>query len=108
MAGNPLDGLDAISRDLISNQTDISRNSWYTDFVRNVTISLDDDVARWARIEAARQDTSVSRLVAGLLRERMIRELRFEQARQSYLAQAPSDLSSGSAHYPTRSELHER
>jgi len=34
-------------------------------------VTLEEDVARWARIEAARRDTSVSRLLGALLRERM-------------------------------------
>jgi len=36
-----------------------------------VTVTLEEDVARWARIEAARRDTSVSRLLGDLLKERM-------------------------------------
>src|SRR5208282_5877967 len=52
--------------------------SCYTDFVtiakskaqlRNVTVTLEEDVAKWARIEAARRDTSVSRLLGELLKE---------------------------------------
>lgn len=39
--------------------------------MRNVTVTLEEDVARWARIEAARQDTSVSRLLGSILKERM-------------------------------------
>ena len=39
--------------------------------LRNVTVTLEEDVAQWARIEAARQDTSVSRLLGELLKERM-------------------------------------
>jgi hypothetical protein len=39
--------------------------------LRNVTVTLEEDVARWARIEAARRDTSVSRLLGALLKERM-------------------------------------
>ena len=39
--------------------------------LRNVTVTLEEDVAQWARIEAARRDTSVSRLLGGLLKERM-------------------------------------
>jgi len=35
--------------------------------LRNITIALEESVARWVRIEAATQDTSVSRLLAGLL-----------------------------------------
>jgi hypothetical protein len=34
-------------------------------------VTLEEDVARWARIEAARRDTSVSRLLGELLKERM-------------------------------------
>ena len=39
--------------------------------MRNVTVTLEEDVAEWARIEAARRDTSVSRLLGVLLKERM-------------------------------------
>ena len=42
--------------------------------LRNVTVTLEEDVAKWARIEAARRDTSVSRLLGGLLKERMTAE----------------------------------
>jgi archaellum component FlaG (FlaF/FlaG flagellin family) len=38
--------------------------------LRNITISVDEDVARRARIEAAKEDTSESRLVGEMLRER--------------------------------------
>jgi hypothetical protein len=34
-------------------------------------VTLEEDTAQWARIEAARQDTSVSRLLGALLKERM-------------------------------------
>jgi hypothetical protein len=39
--------------------------------LRNITITVDEDVARWARIEAGKEDTRVSRLVGEMLRERM-------------------------------------
>jgi hypothetical protein len=57
---------------------EVTRISCYTVVVsprkrlRNVTVTLEEDVARWARIEAARQDTSVSKLLGELLRERMV------------------------------------
>jgi len=56
----------------------VTRKLCYTEIVqstrrlRNVTVTLEEDVAQWARIEAARQDTSVSRLLATLLKERMM------------------------------------
>ena len=40
---------------------------WYIENVRNITISLPDDVYKQARIRAAEHDTSVSGLVRGLL-----------------------------------------
>jgi hypothetical protein len=42
--------------------------------LKNVTVSLEADVARWARQEAARRQTSVSRLLEELLKERMHEE----------------------------------
>ena len=39
--------------------------------LRNVTVTLEEDVAQWARIEAARRDTSVSRLLGAMLKEHM-------------------------------------
>ncbi|MGA2096746.1 MAG: hypothetical protein ABSH39_10640 [Candidatus Acidiferrum sp.] len=39
--------------------------------LRNITIALEEDVARWVRVEAATHDTSVSRLLANILKERM-------------------------------------
>lgn len=60
-----------------SNFCSQTRFSRYTGFVsstrrlRNVTVTLEEDVAQWARIEAARRDTSVSRLLGALLKERM-------------------------------------
>ena len=43
----------------------------YANRLRNVTVTLEEDVARWARMEAAQRDTSVSRLLGELLKERM-------------------------------------
>ena len=42
--------------------------------LRNITITLEESIARWARIEAARRDNSVSRLLAGILKARMLEE----------------------------------
>ncbi len=39
--------------------------------MKNVTILLDEETVRWARIHAAEHNTSVSRLVGELLREKM-------------------------------------
>ena len=42
--------------------------------MKNVTITLDEDVVYWARVRAAQDNTSVSRLVGELLRQKMLDE----------------------------------
>ena len=74
--------------------------------LRNVTVTLDESVARWARIEAARQDTSVSQLLAGILFERMREEDSYEKAMRRALARKPFPKSDG--RYPTREEIYDR
>jgi hypothetical protein len=39
--------------------------------LRNITITVDEDVARWGWIQAAKEDTGGSRLFGEMLRERM-------------------------------------
>lgn len=74
---------------------------------RNVTMILDDETARWARLEAARRDTSVSKLVGALLREHMERESSYEAAMDRFFAIEPGVLKRG-GRYPSREETHER
>ena len=76
--------------------------------MKNVTITLDEDVARWARIRAAEQNTSVSRLVGEMLREHMRRSNEYETAMRRYLARPPVQMSEPGAPYPSRDELHDR
>ena len=76
--------------------------------MRNVTITLDDETARWARIEAARQDTSVSKFVGAMLRERMHRQDEYERAKRSFLSRGPVVMSAPGDRYPTREEIYER
>lgn len=75
--------------------------------MRNVTVTLDEAVARWARIQAAKKDTSVSRLLGELLREKMREERNYERAMREYLAEKPRNLSGG-AKYPKREDLYDR
>ena len=48
--------------------------------MKNVTITMEDSVADWARIEAAKRNTSVSRLVGEMLAEKMRRDDAYEVA----------------------------
>ena len=75
--------------------------------MKNVTITLDEEVARWARIWAARKNTSVSRLLGKLLEERMVEDECYEAARRRFLSRRPVKLKQR-GRYPTRDELHAR
>lgn len=76
--------------------------------MKNVTVTLDDDVARWARIRAAELDVSVSRMLGELLREQMARQLTYQTEMRTYQLREPRPISGGAASYPTRDELHDR
>jgi hypothetical protein len=75
--------------------------------MRNVTITLDEETARWARVEATHRDMSVSRLIGQLLREHMRAQTLYEDAMRRYLARAPTVLKD-TGPYPAREELHDR
>ena len=76
--------------------------------MKNVTVLLDDEVARWARIWAARHNTSVSKLLGELLAERMKEETGYEAAMKRFLSRRPTRLKKQGKRYPYRDELHER
>jgi len=54
--------------------------------MKNVTVTLPEDVALWARVWAARHSTSVFRLLGEMLRERMLNEEEYDGAQQRYLS----------------------
>ncbi len=76
--------------------------------MKNITITLEEEVARWARVRAAERETSVSRLVGEMLREKMMEEQAYETAMQVYLSRSPRPLKGPNQVYPSRGELHER
>ncbi len=73
-----------------------------------MTITLEEDVARWARIRAAERDTSVSRLVGELLREKMVEDQSYEVAMREYLARPTRKLKKTGTRYPRRADLYGR
>lgn len=82
--------------------------SHYSRVMRNVTITLDEEVARWARIEAAKRETSVSRFVGEMLRDHMRSEDAYEAARRQFFAVAPRPLRKTDSRLPSREEIHDR
>lgn len=76
--------------------------------MKNVTITLEEEVAHWARIRAAEMETSVSRLVGRMLRQKMAEEQGYEAAMQQYLSLRAKPLKASGDAYPRREEVHDR
>lgn len=75
--------------------------------MKNLTIALDEPLARWVRVKAAHEDKSVSRYLGDLLRGQMATEDRYTQAMARFLDRQPTRVSQD-GHYPSRAELHDR
>jgi hypothetical protein len=79
----------------------------------NLTITTDEETLRWARIEAAKQNTSVSKLVGEILAERHKKSDAYDRAMEEYLSSPPwqlPDEPSGAdgRRWPARDELYDR
>ena len=74
--------------------------------LRNLTITVEDEVARWARLRAAHENKSVSRLVGEMLRAHMQEDEGYLTAMNDYLSRPP--FLRGRATLPRREELHDR
>jgi hypothetical protein len=74
--------------------------------MKNVTVTMEDSVAEWARLEAARRNTSVSRLVGELLAEKMRHDDAYERAMREALEFRSWGRSTGA--YLTRDEMYDR
>ncbi|MBH9579018.1 CopG family transcriptional regulator [Inhella proteolytica] len=74
--------------------------------MRNVTITMEDAVADWARMEAARRNTSVSRLVGELLAEKMRHDDAYERGMREALEFKSFGESTG--RYFSRDEIYDR
>ena len=78
-----------------------------TRVVKNVTVTLDEETARWARVEAARRDISVSALLRDVLERAKAAHESYPEAMRRYQSRQPVRLKSR-GRYPARDELHER
>jgi len=74
--------------------------------MKNVTVTMEDSVADWARMEAARRNTSVSRLIGEMLAEKMRHDDAYERAMREALQFRSWGKSSGP--YLTRDEMYDR
>lgn len=76
--------------------------------MKNITVSLNDEVAHWARVWAAEHESSVSRMLGDMLKQRMREKEGYNAAMQEFLSVEPRRLRRNGERFPTRDEIHER
>lgn len=76
--------------------------------MKDVRITVSDDLARWLHLKAAEDDRSVSRWIAELLERMRRREEDYQGAMKSYLAMKPRKIDWPDGRKPTRQELYDR
>ncbi len=72
-----------------------------------MTITVSEEVARWARKKAAEENTSVSRLVGAMIESQMRTSDEYWRAYRRW-KRTPSVRGIDAAHRLTRAEAHER
>lgn len=75
--------------------------------MKNVTITLDDDLVSQARVEAAREGKSLSRFVSDLVARRIGRKRTQLEAAEAFLAGPPLHLLDGQGRAPSRDSLYD-
>jgi hypothetical protein len=74
----------------------------------NITLRIEADLLKQARILAAEQGTSISALLAGRLEQELRERKGYHQARRRALIRLRTGFDLHSAPYRSRDELHER
>ncbi len=76
--------------------------------MKNITITVQEETARWVRVAAAQRDLSVSKYISRLLQEQMDKEREYRQAQDRFFSRRPRGLKPSHNKYPSRKQLHER
>jgi hypothetical protein len=76
--------------------------------MKNITITLDEKTAAWARVHAAKNNKSVSRLVGEMLQSHMRESIEYREAMRQYFALKSHKFTRPGGRNPTREELHDR
>jgi hypothetical protein len=74
--------------------------------MKNITITLDDQTAEWARRTAADQSKSLSRYVGDLLQQHLSQAREYDRAMQAWFAQGPVFSSIPGEVLPKREEIY--
>jgi len=77
--------------------------------MKNITITLDDQTAEWARAQATEQGLSLSRYVSDVLRKQLPKAQSYERAMNSWLSRRDAwVLREPGEKFPTRDEIYDR
>jgi hypothetical protein len=76
--------------------------------VKNVTITVDDEVLAWARVKAAEGGVSLSRFVGQVISQQMGRDSSYASAMRRYFANEFVFRRKPGERYLTREEAHDR
>ena len=76
--------------------------------MKNITITLPEDLARWVRVRAAENERSVSKWIAELIEGTRRRENEYEMAMKQFLSVEPRRMEWVDGRKPNREELHDR
>ena len=76
--------------------------------MKNLTITLDEETARWARIQAAKQNTRVSRMLGEVSQEMRDMEEQRAAAAERFLGRPTRPLRDTDTPYPDRESLYDR
>ena len=76
--------------------------------MKNVTVTLDEDTAARARVQAAERNMSLSRYIGELLRKEIRQADEYEVAYRAWRAEKPWPLKGAPQPYPQRDELYDR
>jgi hypothetical protein len=75
---------------------------------RNITIALEENLLKKAKLVAAKKDVSVSRLVTDQLSKIIMEEDQYEASKRRAVARLKKGFHLGGRILATREELHER
>jgi hypothetical protein len=75
--------------------------------MKNITISVEENIARWARVKAAKRGVSLSKMISELLEKQMEQEQGYQRSMAEFLTREPEPIKKSSSAYPKREELYE-
>jgi hypothetical protein len=76
--------------------------------MKNITITLDEKTAAWARRQAAERNMSLSRFVSESLQQGMQQAREYERAMRRFFEGEPVALKRAGRRYPKREQLYDR